>query len=127
MMRARVASDTEPPPFRTLLVVWKLTPERAATSFTDTCLACLRTVTIRVLCAGQSERSPWRLAVGPGTFLSETPPPARGVVEPRRRVGVRRRRPSDVRSPHQRPVLPRVEAFRHRREGRRRGLVQAEV
>jgi hypothetical protein len=53
MMRALVASDTEPPPFKTLLVVWKLTPERAATSLTETCLAGLRTLTLRVLCAGK--------------------------------------------------------------------------
>src|SRR5919201_5939071 len=52
-MRARVASDTEPPPFSTLLVVWKLTPERAATSLTDTCLVAHRTLTLRVLCAAK--------------------------------------------------------------------------
>src|SRR5260370_36049315 len=36
-MRARVTSDTGPPPFRTLLVVWKLTPDCVATYFTETC------------------------------------------------------------------------------------------
>src|SRR5205807_9203061 len=56
-MRALVASDTEPPPFRTLLVVWKLTPDRAATSLTETCRVGLPALTIPVLCAG-SERSP---------------------------------------------------------------------
>src|SRR5437879_13545910 len=56
-MRALVASDTEPPPFRTLLVVWKLTPDRAATSLTETCRVALRALTLPVLCAG-SERSP---------------------------------------------------------------------
>jgi len=52
-MRALVASDTEPPPFRTLLVVWKLTPDRAATSLTETCRVALRALTLRVLCAGK--------------------------------------------------------------------------
>src|SRR6266446_3721473 len=57
-MRARVVSETEPPPFRTLLVVWKLPPERAATSLTDTCLPGLRTLTLRVLCAGKRTFAP---------------------------------------------------------------------
>src|SRR5207248_11520019 len=79
MIRALVASDTDPPPFSTLLVVWKLTPERAATSLTETCLVGLRTLTLRVLCAG-SERSPNRRFGGgeawdPGP---STPGPASG-------------------------------------------------
>src|SRR5438105_1212811 len=53
MIRALVVADTEPPPFSTLLVVWKLTPQRAATSLTETCLVGLPTLTLRVLCAGK--------------------------------------------------------------------------
>ena len=44
-------------------VIWKLTPERAATSLTETCLMGLYSLTLQVLCA-ESERSPterlWR-------------------------------------------------------------------
>src|SRR5438270_7935805 len=57
-MRARVTSETEPLPFRTLLVVWKLTPDLAATSLTDTCRVALCTLTEALLWPG--ERSPYR-------------------------------------------------------------------
>src|SRR5437879_1146119 len=73
-MRARVTSETVPPPFRTLLVVWKLTPARAATSLTETCLAGLRDATLRLLCAG-SERSPSDLVGGRMEPRSEYPRP----------------------------------------------------
>jgi hypothetical protein len=48
-IRALVTADTEPLPFRTLLVVWKLTPERAATSFTETCLVGLPSLKLGIL------------------------------------------------------------------------------
>src|SRR5882762_2785301 len=63
-MRARVTSDTEPFPLRTLAVVWKLTPARAATSFTETLRVGLLGVT-RGYYGALSERSPkWR-SMGP--------------------------------------------------------------
>src|SRR5579872_7431006 len=68
-MRARVTSDTEPFPLRTLLVVWKLTPDRAATSFTETWRASLRTLTAALL--WPSERSPIRRPFGPGADRGE--------------------------------------------------------
>src|SRR5487761_620399 len=57
-MRARVRTDTDPFPFKTLLVVWKLTPERAATSLTDTCLDGLDEPTGAAIMGPLSERSP---------------------------------------------------------------------
>src|SRR5438093_2145724 len=68
-MRARVWSETEPLPLRTLLVVWKLTPERAATSLTEMCRAALRMPTVRVLLRGQANVRP--------------PPAQGGRLEPR--------------------------------------------
>src|SRR2546422_10518099 len=73
-MRARVTSETVPPPLSTLLVVWKLTPARAATSLTETCLAGLRDATLGLLCAG-SERSPSDLVGGRMEPRSEYPRP----------------------------------------------------
>src|SRR5579862_2332804 len=64
-MRARVTSETEPLPFRTLLVVWKLTPDLAATSLTDTRRAGRCTLTEALLWPG--ERSPhWPVFPRPG-------------------------------------------------------------
>src|SRR5437667_9000728 len=73
-MRARVTSETVPPPFSTLLVVWELTPARAATSLTEACLVGLRDATVGLLCAG-SERSPSDLVGGRMEPRSEYPRP----------------------------------------------------
>src|SRR5207248_9861528 len=50
-------------------------------------------------------------------------PPARGLGEPRRRVGIRRGRAAGVRPEDRGPFLSRVRAVGDRREGGRRGLV----
>src|SRR5690242_15368009 len=129
-MRARVSSETDPPPFRTLLVVWKLTPERAATSFTETCRA-LRSLKLPVLCASESERSPeairraWKRSIPrrrigrrrPLGTPSRVPqaglPPAR-LDQPERRVGVRHRPHAPLQRTHSRALLSRVEAVGYR-------------
>src|SRR5256885_16883353 len=126
-MRARVTSETVPPPFSTLLVVWKLTPARAATSLTETCLAGLRDATVELLCAG-SERSPrdigWR-PDGTQIRVSAAQVPAARLDQPERGVGVRRGRAPGLRPPHQRALLPRIETLRDCCPAPRHGLVQA--
>src|ERR1700674_5883536 len=57
-IRVRVTADTEPLPFKTLLVVWKLTPDLAATSLTETCLVDPWVLTFGYYDPSRSERSP---------------------------------------------------------------------